>query len=400
MSNETSCRLCGGKELEEIHKESFLSRNYGKAEAQLEELDSSYYVCSSCGTILLCPLPSVEELDYYYTNVPSTQPHQIVISEHKAEIYVDRIRFLREVTGGLQGHVLEIGAATGAFLAMLRNETGVDVLGIEPSKECQLMAREAYGVQILPGILEGLDLEAMQLVGAFDLTLTMNTLEHVRFPHRFLETMVKTVKPGGYLFVEVPSTEYLARYKSVASGQDINPGHLSHFNGAGLASVLQSLGTTVIYMGSSPAFKSPSLQIVAVKHSAAEMSRISFLKHIELRDAWFKERMRWLEDMLASHKHVAIWGAGTDLHSVMTRYPNLIDMQRCILVDRNPVKQGKTMMRVPIRSPDVLRADGLDVVVITPANHGLQLVIRSDVERHLPGVGCEYLFPQDRLKTP
>ncbi len=396
MSNTMSCWLCGSKKLNKIHEETYLGIDYEKHKERLEEVHQSYYVCQSCGTILLSPVPSSEELDHYYTNVPSVLAHQNIIRDYKTERYAERIRFLQEVTGGLQGRVLEIGAASGAFLAMLRDEAGVEALGIEPSKECQLMAAENYGVQILPGMLESLDIEAMGLVDAFDLTLSMGTLEHVQNPRLWLETMVKTVKPGGYIFAEVPSTEYLARLESAATVQDkdIHPGHLSHFNGAGLASALQSLGTTVIYMGSNQAFNTPTLLIVAVKRSAAEMSTTSFLKNIELRNAWFKERAQWLEDVLASHHHVAIWGAGDDLFSVMTRYPDLIDAERCTLADRNPVKQGKNMMGVLIQPPEVLRADSLDIVVITPANHLLQSVIRSDVERNFPGVKYEYLFPR------
>ena len=394
-TNNIACRLCGSKELTRIHQESFPRLNYESDDHELEPMVLSYYACCRCGTIRVYPDPPDQELAYYYTQVPSVQVDPAFIKNYKGERYSDRIQLLQSVSGGLRGRVFEIGAAAGAFLSMLRDTAGVHVLGIEPSQECRRIAARDYGVEILPGTLETVSLDSNGLTEAFDLTLSMNTLEHVANARCFVEKMARTVKPGGHLFIEVPSTEYLGRYRSVASGQDVNPGHLSHFSASALASLIEDLGMTVAHLAHNTKFDSPSLQIVCVKSSAPEVTRFSFLEHIAARAAWLRARARWLKNLTTSHDRVVLWGAGSDLWNLMAHCNDLGFIGRCVLVDRNPVKQGKTMMGLAICSPKILKASAQEVVVITPANRGLQLLIRRDIEGHLPAIESHYLFPVD-----
>ena len=72
-----------------------------------------------------------------------------------------------------------------------------------------------------------------------------------------------------------------------------------------------------------------------------------------------------------------------------------MNCQRYVLVDRNPVKQGKALLGVPIQTPDALEPGEVDCVVVTASNRALQLDIRSDVEKQLPGVRCVDLFPTE-----
>ena len=260
----------------------------------------------------------------------------------------------------------------------------MEVLGLEPS--------EYHGRQLYAPMLQ-VTLENFDTEEKFDLVLAMNVLEHVCAPRQFLETLTSLVRPEGFLYVEVPSAEYLARASRLVYGQMIQPGHLYHFLGTGIASALSDMGMTVIHQANSMSFDYPSLQILARKMGAGELGRQSFLEQVAQTDARLVSAAQLLLMVSVSYKRVILWGAGTDLYDIFVRFSTLVKPW-WVLVDRNPTKQGKTLLNVlRIQSPDILKPDDIDCVVITASNKATQMAIRNDVEKEFPGIPCIDLFP-------
>lgn len=394
MAEGFLCGLCGGRAASEIYEHRTLNMDYNLHADRLGERDTHYNICMKCGTVAQFPLPGKEELEKYYATVGTVFAMQDNAREYKLPFYKDRVRFLGEVTGlkGKGGRALEVAAGSGAFLDVLRAEMGMEVLGIEPSGDCNRAARETLKVPMLEGAFENIDLKANGLLGAFDLVVSMHVLEHVLSPTGFFEKLLETLSHGGYLYIEVPSSEYMPRLPWIDYGQNINPGHLAHFSGAGIVSALGSLGMTVVHMANSISFGSAALQVVARKMDISEMGAELFLKQVANKDAVMASAACLAEEVLAGHAHVVLWGAGTDLHEIFIHSPELADPGRYILVDRNPDKHGKTIAGVPIRSPAVLKGREVDCVAVTASHSALVREILRDVGECLPGVECVDLF--------
>jgi 2-polyprenyl-3-methyl-5-hydroxy-6-metoxy-1,4-benzoquinol methylase len=98
------------------------------------------------------------------------------------------------------GRFLDIGSSTGAFLHHALNR-GWTVTGIEPSSQLASLARKWWGLEIIEGFVEKLDLPARH----FDVVTMTDVFEHVVNPKEVLGAIRRTIKDDGILFIKVPN---------------------------------------------------------------------------------------------------------------------------------------------------------------------------------------------------
>ncbi|RDI76261.1 Methyltransferase domain-containing protein [Gaiella occulta] len=136
------------------------------------------------------------------------------------------------------GTLVEVGSATGAYLAEMR-ALGWDVVGIEVDPAASATARQRHGLDVRTGTVE----QAALPDGYADVVVMRMVLEHVRDPRRTLSELRRVLKPGGRLLLSVPNAGSLeARlFGSAWYGWDL-PRHLSHFTPASLAALLSEAG--------------------------------------------------------------------------------------------------------------------------------------------------------------
>jgi ubiquinone/menaquinone biosynthesis C-methylase UbiE len=111
--------------------------------------------------------------------------------------------FRRQVIGGAEGRILEIGIGSGLNLP-LYGSVARSVIGLEPSPELLRMARRrAAGISVPVEFLET-SAEAIPLdAGSVDAVVTTWTLCTIPDAPRALAEMRRVLKPGGaLLFVE------------------------------------------------------------------------------------------------------------------------------------------------------------------------------------------------------
>jgi 2-polyprenyl-3-methyl-5-hydroxy-6-metoxy-1,4-benzoquinol methylase len=98
-----------------------------------------------------------------------------------------------------RGRLLEIGSGFGCLLDVLGRD-GWDVLGLDPFEGFCRYAREHFGVETRPTILEDAGLSD----GAFEVVLMLHVIEHLHDPLGTLREIHRVLAPGGTLVLETP----------------------------------------------------------------------------------------------------------------------------------------------------------------------------------------------------
>ena len=118
---------------------------------------------------------------------------------------VDAIR-----SSGAQ-RVVEVGCGTGNCAAALQGETGVRVLGVEPSAGMLAFA-QAAGVLGCQGAAEALPLRDESI----DLVYTVDVAHHLSDPRRYLGEARRVLRGGGLLCTATDSAEIIATRRPLA----------------------------------------------------------------------------------------------------------------------------------------------------------------------------------------
>jgi SAM-dependent methyltransferase len=156
--------------------------------------------CADCGSFCLDPMPSDAELlrmypseSYYAFRLASERPVRA------------RLRRLLGVATGTRepafeapGSVLDFGCGAGDILLKMK-VAGWSCAGVEVSDAALEVAR-SHGLRVEKD-LAGVSSSSVDYVRA------NHSLEHVSNPREVLEAMYRVLKPGGTLFLGVPTNE-------------------------------------------------------------------------------------------------------------------------------------------------------------------------------------------------
>ncbi len=133
------------------------------------------------------------------------------------ELHLERYRFAaREAR---PGRLLDIACGVGYGTRLVADEAPVKVaaLGVDISPEAISYARTRYG---RPGVdfrvADALEFEDHE---RFDTVVTLETIEHLPEPSKFVARLIGMLRPGGVLLASVPVTPSV----------DVNPHHRSDF---------------------------------------------------------------------------------------------------------------------------------------------------------------------------
>jgi SAM-dependent methyltransferase len=159
-----------------------------------------------------------ETLEQHYDLPPEeywSAPAHASYAEQGKSYFSEQIAAFRQLwTGSGTPRALDIGAGIGKTMMALE-QSGFESSGIEPSPSFHERA-----------IARGIDPDRLQLAAvetahfgpnSFDLVSFGSVLEHLHDPASALETVIGWTTPGGLVYVEVPSANWLmARLLNVA----------------------------------------------------------------------------------------------------------------------------------------------------------------------------------------
>ncbi|MFQ3661993.1 MAG: class I SAM-dependent methyltransferase [Chloroflexaceae bacterium] len=193
-----TCNLCGSLD------QRLLCTGYDRNNSQ-NRRTYSLQQCPGCGLVYLSPRPDTpEELAEIY---PPTYDSYMG-ERQRLLLWMRRIAWrpeLREILARTtpDSAILELGSATGEFLAELRRRGRSHLLGLELSAEAARIARDRYGLDVRAGQLEDVSLPS----NSFDLVLLRHVLEHLPDPRETLTRIAHLLRPGGYCIFTIPNID-------------------------------------------------------------------------------------------------------------------------------------------------------------------------------------------------
>lgn len=109
------------------------------------------------------------------------------------------LKILAGLTGG-PGRLLDFGCGGGFFLGAAK-AAGWHTYGLEPLPGHAIYARARFGAQVLTDTLRADSFAP----GQFDAITAFQVFEHVPQPRENLQQLVRFLRPGGALLIEVPN---------------------------------------------------------------------------------------------------------------------------------------------------------------------------------------------------
>ena len=141
-----------------------------------------------------------------------------VTGDETLELHLERYAFAAEQAG--PGRLLDIACGVGYGTQLLADRVAAasEVVGVDLSPSAIEYARERYANSRIRYV--ECDAMAFEVSGGFDTIVSLETVEHLPEPRRFLHKLAGMLRPAGTLIASVPTTPSV----------DINPHHLHDFD--------------------------------------------------------------------------------------------------------------------------------------------------------------------------
>ncbi len=170
--------------------------------------------CDSCGVISMSPLPTDEQLAFYYGAY--SQDDTIDLSQGVGSRHPKLRKLFHWLSGDVDprdfvhvpdgARVLDYGCGHAGYLSDFHHR-GVAISGAEIAdyavKACRSHGYDVHKVDEFSRIPFN--------EGEFDIVYLMQVFEHLRDPHEFLQELARILKSGGMLYLAVPNAASIWR---------------------------------------------------------------------------------------------------------------------------------------------------------------------------------------------
>ncbi|MBL8024246.1 MAG: methyltransferase domain-containing protein [Elusimicrobia bacterium] len=394
------CRLCGGERLSPLLD---MGRHPIAHHFVLNPSQNEYkhpvkmYFCDACGLVqLIDPVPSHMLYKKY-----------VCLSSWKPQPHIPRLLTLIDELPNINknSRIVEVGCNDGVFLNALRDAGFTHLFGIEPAEDAFVVA-QTRGFSVVNAFFDrALADTLVSAQGQYDLLITRQVMEHIPNLQSFCDGIMRLVKPGGYVLIEVPHFDFIVE---VADYSAIWEEHVNYFFQKTLHHLLAKYNIRVIREETSN-FSGEAL--VVIGRNGDRMEFCNAMAPLEdLRSAVMAFSERWprfrdgLLGFLKIHhnqgKKIAIYGAGCRAISLI----NFTGMTPFIefVVDDQLEKQGKFIpgSRLPILPSAALEEKSIDLCLLAVNAENETKVISQHSVFEARGGEFVSLLPPSSLLPP
>ncbi len=200
------------------------------------------YSCDACQFVFTQDIPSEEVIAHYY-KAPDYVSHSDTKKGliNSAYHLVRKKMILRKVKlvekNHAVGRLLDVGCGTGYFAGAMKQK-GWEVTGIEPSVSAAELARDKFGLDVMPS-QKLFELPDKQ----YDIITLWHVLEHMGNLNDSMAQFSRLLKDDGVMIIAVPNVDsYDAnKYKEYWAAFDV-PRHVWHFSPETLNHLAQNHG--------------------------------------------------------------------------------------------------------------------------------------------------------------
>ncbi len=379
--SQTLCRFCGAP-VEAVFADlgmSPLANSYLPPE-RANSMEPFYplraLVCGKCFLVQLEEFETPERIFSDYAYFSSYSSSWLEHSRRYSELMIERLGL------GEQSHVVEIASNDG-YLLQFFHERQIPVLGIEPAANVAKVALQK-GIPTLVEFFGQETARSLASESAADLLLGNNVLAHVPDLNDFVAGMKVLLKPRGVLTLEFP---HLMRLIEDNQWDTIYHEHFSYFSLLTVSRVFEAHGLRLFDVEELPTHggslrvygahaedpekpESEAARELRERERAAGYEKVeTYLGYGPRVEADKRQILAFLIDLKERGLRIAGYGApakGNTLLNYCGVGRDFVDYT----CDLNPHKQGHFLpgSHIPIRSPDALRDDKPDVVLILPWN--------------------------------
>jgi 2-polyprenyl-3-methyl-5-hydroxy-6-metoxy-1,4-benzoquinol methylase len=242
---------------------------------QIQKLDTDFNLCrcNLCGYVFDSPRPSFAEISAFYSQAGK---YDGWLKEEQARDMLWKRRLKKLLQSGARSRLLDIGAGYGQFLHHAQPYFS-EVTGTEVSESAVALAKKKYGLMLLAGQVEDLDLPRQ----SFNTITLFHVLEHVLDPCMLIHRCHALLRAQGTLIIAVPNDvlAWTSKIKKVGkrlglrSFQKFSPKlgisragasreiHLSHFTPTVLRRLLENSGLHIVEESLDPYYVSRGLRL-------------------------------------------------------------------------------------------------------------------------------------------
>ena len=364
--NTVSCRICKSNNVKRIFdfgRQPIAHRFLIKPSGKEYTHPLTVSVCENCSfTFIDDPIPP-ELLYQEYFCLSSWKNHP-----HIPRI-LDLISQLDDVNK--DSRIIEIGSNDGSFLKELYGRGYHRLTGVEPSQDSFEQAQKNSYLKTFNSYFNKKTAEEIvSKRGRFDLLIARHVLEHIFDLEGFGESIRLAVRPGGYVFIEVPNFEMSITNSDYSAVWEEEPNcftlvNIERYLGAHGIRILHSevatfSGEALMILG-----KMEGVEIEAERNEKEVLVLDKIHKYADAFVSFRDEFAHYLSAFVEEGKRLAFYGAGCRANSII----NFLNLEPYIvcMVDDQEEKQGKYMpgSHLPVRSSEALVNEAIDIAFLS-----------------------------------
>ena len=386
------CPSCGSPNVKDYYRVKNIPVHsvillHNKDEAQnCPKGDITLGFCQYCGFIFNMAFD--QTLQEYSSNYESTQgysPTYNTFAEHLAENLIDRFDLHRK-------EIIEIGCGQGEFLTLLCKLGGNRGVGFDPAYVSKPNdSSENYEITFIKDFYSGKYADI-----SCDFLCCRMTMEHIREPGFFLQTLQKAIKknPNAQIFIQVPDVVRILRDLAF---WDIYYEHCSYFSPGSLVRLFEKNGFEVNDMWKE--YNDQYIMLCARQKSEGvhnpilkEDSVTGLQKDVQYFTKNYKQQLnkwnKFLRDSKKNDYRVVLWGGGSKGVAFLTTLGIQDEIE--YVVDINPKKFGTFMAGTghEVVSPEFLAEYKPDFIIV------MNPIYKDEIQSLMKSLGLspKYLY--------